>query len=105
MEPKENFPEELNAKELWFKEWHFDGFGRPEDAALFVDEVLAAVRDHAGSGAHTALNDIVSSSGFADFIFQWLRSVGLADGYALTSKGKKVLQMLDDEAFYPLFGL
>jgi hypothetical protein len=91
-------------EKLWCGEWNFTRRGSPEDAASYLEEVLAAIKNK------TDLTNLWPADGLQDFMFQWLHSVGLvtselSDEATLTEKGERLLHALDARVHYPLFGL
>lgn len=86
---------------LWLEEWGFSDVGMPENAALYLEGVLAAI-DSRGN----YLEWIGQIDGQQEFMFQWLSAMGLVvrdnsrRGGRLTDKGQRVLAALDAGVHY-----
>jgi hypothetical protein len=93
-------------RSLWFSELNFCSDGKPEDAALYLEEVLSAIESD-----KNYLKAIGDRDGQQEFMFQWLLSVGLVRSdtsprrAGLTEKGRRMLAALHSNTHFPVFDL
>lgn len=104
LSPEAGAPD-ISFRSIWFEEWGFCDSGKPEDAAAYLEGVLRAV---AGPRSPTDyLENIGGIDGQQEFMFQWLRSVGLVErsgrDVRLTTKGHNVLVLFEAGTFYREF--
>lgn len=94
-------------RHVWFKEWGFSDTGKPEDAASYIEGVLAAIADREADKPRAYIEAIGGADGQQEFVFQWLQSAGLTEGSgrhsALSERGQLVLSLLKSGSYYDVF--